>query len=194
MAKEDHNNPTKTLSALKAQPSVRTFSFPNLFELLQFQAAITGFSVLFDSTPASFSISRRRLLVLKSKEWKSPHTRIQLLRRKETFQLVAFFDGFKHGKCMNFILRKTDSFRMIKSGNRTLVRLVDAKFSLPIGGHRDSGVEQGFVCVDTLEYPSENDDITIGFESYSGKCALTSFIPIFFFIVDVGAFPLNFLR
>ncbi|KAH9204843.1 hypothetical protein DL95DRAFT_471124 [Leptodontidium sp. 2 PMI_412] len=85
MAKEDHNDPTKTLSALKAQPSVRTFNFPSLFELHQFQAAITGFSVLFDSTPASFSISRRRLLVLKSKEWKSSHTRIQLLRRKETF-------------------------------------------------------------------------------------------------------------
>ena len=57
---------------------------------------------------------------------------------------------------------------MIKSGKRTLVVFVNAKFALPSGDHRDSGVQQGFLCLDALDYSSENSDTTVGFDSYSG--------------------------
>jgi hypothetical protein len=165
----DYKALEKKLQDIQTQSSIRTFGFLNLSELHQFQASITGFCVLFDGTPESFSISRRRLLLPKSKEWKSPSTRIQLLRRKESFQLVAYFEGFRYGKCMNFALKKTDSFEMVKVKNLTLIRFIDAKFALPSGDYASSEIACGFVNLDALEYPSENNNITIGFENYSGK-------------------------
>lgn len=54
-----------------------------------------------------------------------------------------------------------------------MVRFVDAKFALPSGDLRDSGVEQGFLCLDALDYPSENNDITVGFDSFPGNFSST---------------------
>lgn len=105
-----------------------------------------------------------------AKEWSSPHTRIQILKRGRIFQLAAFFEGFKHGKAMNFALKETDTFEKTTKGVQTFLRIVDAKFPLPSGGKKDVGDEHGFVCLDLLEYPAEHDNITIGFEHETDEC------------------------
>ncbi|KAL3419959.1 hypothetical protein PVAG01_08458 [Phlyctema vagabunda] len=159
---------SEALTAIKSLPSIRTYSFPNLAELHSFQAAITGFSVLFDALVPSFSILRRRMMVPIYKEWTSSHTRVQILRRGRMYQIVAYFEGFSHGKCMNFALKGTDVFIQSAKADKHTVKIVDAKFSLPVGGKKDVSDEKGFVCLDFLEYPSEHDDIVIGFDTAAG--------------------------
>ncbi|PVH87788.1 hypothetical protein DL98DRAFT_648736 [Cadophora sp. DSE1049] len=156
---------TKRLKRIQELPSIRTYRFPNLSDLHNFQAAVTGFTVLFDGTPSSFTISRRRMMVPITKEWSSPHTRIQILQRGRQIQLAAFFEGFSKGECMNFALKGTDVFEKSTKGGVTIVKMVDAKFALPSGGKRDFRDERGFVCLDVLEYPGEHNDICVGFAS-----------------------------
>jgi len=160
----------KDLETIQVQPSIRTYNFPNLSELHLFQSAVTGFSVLFDGVPRSFSISRRRMMIPIHKEWSAPHSRLQLLRRGRMVQLVAFFEGFRHGRCMNFALKETDVFEKSKRGGRILLKIADAKFSVPSGGKNSAGYEKGFACLDLLDYPGEHDNIYIGFDSDAGKC------------------------
>jgi hypothetical protein len=86
-AESEHPDNLETdLDTLRTQPSIRTYNFPNLSELHLFQSAITGFSILFDAMVTSFSISRRRMMIPIHKEWSSPHTRIQVLRRGKVVQ------------------------------------------------------------------------------------------------------------
>lgn len=160
---------SKTLKLIQELPSVRKYRFPNLRDLLNFQAAVTGFKVLFDGTPSSFTISRRRMMVPINKEWSSPHTRIQILQRGRQIQLAAFFEGFSKGECMNFALKGTDIFEKSTKNGTTIVKIVDAKFALPRGGKRDDRDERGFVCLDLLEYPAEHNDICVGFASENGE-------------------------
>ncbi|KAH8589579.1 hypothetical protein B0O99DRAFT_522819 [Bisporella sp. PMI_857] len=151
------------LEDIKRQSSIRTYTFHNLADLHHFQEAVTGFSVLFDSTVASFAISRRRMMVPIHKEWSIPHTRLQILKRGKMIQLAAFFEGFSHGKCMNFVLRETDVIKKTLKAGKTFLKIVDAKFSLPVGGKRGPGREMGFISLDLLDYPTEHDNILIGF-------------------------------
>lgn len=82
-------------------------------------------------------------------------------------QLVAFFHDFSHGKCMNFVLKSTDIFESFNHRSGKFgVKIVDAKFALP---KPDDDPSAGFVCLDMPEYPGEHDDITIAFDSESGK-------------------------
>lgn len=166
---ERHASLEADLNTLHTQPSIRTYSFPNLSELHLFQSAITGFSILFDGMATSFSISRRRMMIPIHKEWSSPHTRIQVLRRGKVLQLVAFFEGFSHGKAMNFALKRTDVFEKSMKGGKISLKIADAKFALPTGGKTDAGHEKGFVCLDLLEYPGEHDNIYIGFANDAGE-------------------------
>jgi len=166
---ERHASLEADLDILHTQPSIRTYSFPNLSELHLFQSAITGFSILFDGMATSFSISRRRMIIPIHKEWSSPHTRIQVLRRGKVVQLVAFFEGFSHGKAMNFALKQTDVFEKSMKGGKVSLKIADAKFALPTGGKMDAGHEKDFVCLDFLEYPGEHDNIHIGFANDAGE-------------------------
>jgi hypothetical protein len=159
----------ESMASISTLPSIRTYRFSKIADLHAFQAAITGFSILYDGTPASFTIARRQIMIPVSKEWSSPHTRIQILRRGRIFQLAAFFEGFKNGKCMNFAIKGTDVFERVTKGAQIMLRIVDAKFALPSGGKKDAAFEKGFACLDLLEYPGEHDNITIGFGSHSGE-------------------------
>lgn len=159
----------RLLRGIKTQPSIRTYVFPSISELHLFQSAITGFSVLFDGLADSFSISRRRMIVPIHKEWTAPHARIQILRQGRIFQLVAFFEGFSHGKCMNFALKETDIFQKSTRARKPVLKISDAKFSLPAGREGGFGYETGFVCLDVLDYPEEHNNIYIGFGSDAGK-------------------------
>lgn len=100
------------------------------------------------------------------KKWEASGVRLQLVAQNKTIQLLAFFgNDFSHGKCMNFLLRGTDNYESSSRSGKYTVRIVDAKFALP---KKDDEEASGFLCLDMLEYATEHDDITIGFESEQG--------------------------
>jgi hypothetical protein len=119
-----------------------------------------------NSVATSFAISRRRMVVPIYKKWEASSARLQILRQDRVVQLVAFFQDFSHGDCMNFHLKGTDVFESFSKSGKHCIRIVDAKFALPKG----EGVNaKGFVCLDMPEYPGEHDDITITFDLSSGE-------------------------
>ena len=67
---------------------------------------------------------------------------------------------------MNFVLKGTDFFEIFSRSGLSFLRIVDAKFALPKG---ETDPARDFVCLDMPEYPSEHDDITIGFDSQQGE-------------------------
>jgi len=156
----------KILHTIANNETVRAYQFSSLNDLHIFQTAISGFDIAFDGMASSFAISRRRMVVPIYKKWEASTTRLQVLRQGKSTQLVAFFDGFSHGDCMNFALKVTDTFESFSKGGHFSIRLVDAKFALPRGGADDDNrprPDKGFVCLDEPDYPSEHDDIIISF-------------------------------
>ncbi|ELR05001.1 hypothetical protein VC83_05112 [Pseudogymnoascus destructans] len=145
-------------------PTARHYSFATHDDMHEFQRAITGFSVLFSGTAATFAISRRRMVVPIHKKWETQAACVQLLESDGVVQLVAFFEGFSHGESMNFVLKPTDSFESFNKGGNYGVKLADAKFVLPVQDEAGMGAENGFVCLDQLEYPVEHDDIIVTFD------------------------------
>ncbi|TAQ88020.1 hypothetical protein B7494_g3659 [Chlorociboria aeruginascens] len=158
---------TQVLETLAASASTRTYTFPTQKDLHLFQAALTGFVVLYDELVTSFNISRRRMVVPIYKKWDAALTRIQVVQREKVVQLIAFFENFSHGECMNFVLKRTDVLETFSNRNGTYsLRIVDAKFPLPKSPAEGvPGNDSGFVCCDMPEYPGEHDDITIVFET-----------------------------
>jgi len=156
------------LAMIARSESVRTYTFPSLEELHRFQAAVTRFTVVFDGLAASFNISRRRMVVPIYKKWDASTTRVQLVQREKVVQLVAFFENFSHGECMNFTLKSTDVFESSSRNGKFSLRIVDAKFALPKGNEGEAAIDNGFVCLDPVEYPGEHDDITIVFDNEAG--------------------------
>lgn len=100
------------------------------------------------------------------KRWEANLVRLQALKQDKILQLVAFFSDFAHGECMNFNVKSTDVFESFNRSGKFCVRLVDAKFALPKGEEDET---KSFVSLDLPEYPGEHDDITIAFETESGK-------------------------
>jgi hypothetical protein len=160
------NKMNELLATIAASETSRTYTFPSHQELHLFQAALTGFSVLFDGMASSFNISRRRMVVPIYKKLDAATTRLQLVQREKVVQLVAFFENFSHGECMNFALKSTDVFESAGRHGKQMLRIVDAKFAMPKA--RAAGNDAGFVCLDMPEYPGEHDDITIVFDNESG--------------------------
>lgn len=162
--------------------TVRSFQFPTLVDLHRFQAAVTGFTILFDGTAASFAISRRRMVVPIYKKWDATTTRLQIIRRDKIVQLMAFFNNFSHGECMNFALKGTDNFETTSKAGKYTLKIVDAKFALPKGGDgkekgSDVGIEKSFICLDMPDYAGEHDDITITFDSQEEHEKFTKALP-----------------
>ncbi|KAF4637043.1 hypothetical protein G7Y89_g1045 [Cudoniella acicularis] len=161
---------TELLQTIAKSPSTRTYLFPGLQELHLFQSAITGFVVLYDGMATSFNIARRRMVVPIYKKWDAASTRIQVVQREKLVQLVAFFENFNHGDCMNFALKSTDTFESSSRGGKYTLRIVDAKFALPKAYREgEEAVGHEFVCLDMPEYPGEHDDITIVFDTETGS-------------------------
>ncbi|KAL8810545.1 MAG: hypothetical protein Q9200_002491 [Gallowayella weberi] len=165
LSKEQYEALRQMLVDIRQSPSVKMFSFQSIKDLHAFQALITGFSVLFDGFARTFSISRRRMVVPIHKRWEALGTRIQIVSRDKTIQLLAFFKDFSHGTCMNFALKSTDVFECFTRSNHAYLSIVDAKFALP-KSEKDSNHD--FISLDMPEYPAEHDDITICFESEQG--------------------------
>lgn len=91
---------------------------------------------------------------------------------------------------MSFQIKSHDIFEKVDKGGKYWAKLVDAKFPLPCGGEgeQSKSVEpgdddtdaarqrtmrnaqaNGSVCVDSPEWPSECDDIMVGFGNEAGK-------------------------
>lgn len=100
------------------------------------------------------------------KKWEANFARLQIVRQEKTVQLVAFFEDFSHGRCMNFGLKSTDVFETFSRSGKFGLRIVDAKFALPKSEEDET---KDFVCLDMSQYPGEHDDITIIFETETGK-------------------------
>lgn len=157
------------LGILEKAESSRTYTFPSTKELHLFQAALTGYEVLYDGTASSFNISRRRMVVPIYKKWDAATTRIQIVQKEKIIQLVAFFENFSHGDCMNFALKSTDIFEVSTRSGKYSVKIVDAKFAMPKSkSEGEAAVDHEYVCLDMPEYPGEHDDITILFEAEAG--------------------------
>lgn len=168
--------------------TLRTLSFHSNRDLHAFQTAVTGFNVQFDGIAASFSISRRRMVVPIYKHWSASTVRLQIVQQDNIIQLLAFFEDFSHADAMNFQLKSMDTFEKVDKGGKSYVKLVDAKFALPVEERRgegkmgkEEGRESGwakkggrrrFVCLDLVEYPGEHDDILIGFDDKKGEFIL----------------------
>ncbi|KAL3494353.1 hypothetical protein BJX62DRAFT_223334 [Aspergillus germanicus] len=153
---------TEFLQTAMVKPMVRKFDFASLRGLHDFERAVTGFKVLFDSVASSFMISRRRMVVPITKKWESSMARIQIVRQDKVVQLLAFLNDFSHGRCLNFVLKSTDTLEGFNRSGKFCVRIVDAKFALP---KTDEDPASDFVCLDMPDYPSEHDDIAIAFDS-----------------------------
>lgn len=169
VSKEMPGEMTALLEKIAKSQTIRKYYFRELEDLHVFQAAVTGFSVLFDGVAESFSISRRRTVVPIYKKWEASLARLQILQHDKVVQVAAFFDGFSHGECMNFVIKVTDVFESFNRSGKFYLRIVDAKFAVPKGGDEDYGKDdKGFVCLDMPDYPGEHDDITITFDSEAG--------------------------
>ena len=154
------------IHSMGTSPSVMTYQLRSLPDLHSFQAMLTGFHVLYDGLARTFSISRRRTVVPMHKRWEASTPRLQIVKQDKTVQLIAFFKDFSHGTCMNFALKMTDSFETFARSGVSFLRIVDAKFSLP---KEESNPARDFVCLDTPDFPSEHDDIVIGFDDEQGE-------------------------
>lgn len=165
VSKEEIISVCVALKTMLTSTTARTYHFRSLGDLHSFQATITGFSVLFDGLASHFAISRRRTVVSVHKKWEASSARLQILKHDKSVQLVGFFRDFSHGTCMNFVLKVTDVFETFGKAGLFFLRIVDAKFALPKMPD-DEGSE--FICLDMPEYPSEHDDITIGFDNEKG--------------------------
>lgn len=165
LSKEQYEALRQMLDQTSQNSSVKTFSFNGLKDLHAFQTLVTGFMVDFDGFARTFAISRRRMIVPIHKRWEASVTRLQIVRRDKTIQLLAFFKDFSHGSCMNFALKSTDVFESFNRSGIAYLSIVDAKFPLP---KDETDPCHKHISLDMPEYPGEHDDVTIGFESEHG--------------------------
>lgn len=159
------------LQLLATKKTIRSLEFGNLKDLHDFQAALTGFEVAFDALATTFAIARRRMVVPIHKKWEAGFTRIQVVRNEDKqVQLLAFFQDFQHGHCMNFLLKGTDVYESISKSGKLGIKFVDAKFPLsPMSDKEGSYDDLAFVCLDLPDLPGEHDDISVLFENADGK-------------------------
>ena len=120
------------------------------------------------------------------KRWEASTVRIQIVQQENICRLLAFFEEFSHADSMAFQLKSMDVFEKADKGGKFYLRLVDAKFALPVEERKGEGKlekaegrQQGwagqkrrFVCLDVVEYPGEHDDVTIGFDTQAGTFPL----------------------
>ncbi|TQV99694.1 hypothetical protein IF1G_01909 [Cordyceps javanica] len=171
---------SRGLQVMRQKPTIRTLEFNSLRDLHEFQFAVTGHEVIFDAMATTFSIARRRMVVPIHKKWEAGLTRIQVVRQEDKqvvrqedkqMQLLAFFDNWHHGHCMNFVLKGTDVYESFQRGGKAGIKFVDAKFPLPRPPEDKEGNvdDMAFVCLDLPDLPGEHDDISIVFEKELGE-------------------------
>lgn len=167
-----------SLQLIRSAPTVRTYSFTSLRDLHDFQAALTGFTVLFDGVAAAVHIARRRMVVPIHKKWEAGATRIQVVQREKVVQLLVFFEDFHHGQSMSFALKGTDVYEAFSRSGKAGIKFDDAKWPLPkVAESGSPGDEGAFVCLDLPDLPGEHDDISILFEKEADRDQLAACLP-----------------
>ncbi|QIW98618.1 hypothetical protein AMS68_004136 [Peltaster fructicola] len=177
----------RAVQLARQQSTIRTFMFPTLEALHQFQAAITGFDVRYDGLASNFAISRRMMVVPIHHKWTANNVRLQIVSNAQgsVVRLNAFMDGFDHADAMCFQVKSTDVFEKIKGdskGKKWSVKLVDAKFSLPgKAGKKEDEIayksRRRYVNLEGLDYAEEHDDVTIGFDTEDSRDLFTRALP-----------------
>ncbi|OAA67529.1 hypothetical protein ISF_03705 [Cordyceps fumosorosea ARSEF 2679] len=171
---------TRGLQLIRQKPTIRTMEFNSLRELHEFQYAVTGYEVVFDAMATTFAIARRRMVVPIHKKWEAGLTRIQVVRQEDKqVQMLAFFENWHHGHCMNFVLKGTDVYESFQRSGKAGIKFVDAKFPLPrVPEDKDGDIDDmAFVCLDLPDLPGEHDDISILFETELDRDRLCEFLP-----------------
>ncbi|KAI7191643.1 cystathionine beta-lyase [Hortaea werneckii] len=163
---------TDLLRTCRSQATIREFRFASLPDLHNFQAAITGFTVLYDGVAASFGISRRMMVVPIHHKWQAANVRLQLIQAGNVTRVLAFMEDFTHADALCFQVKSSDNFEAGKGdskGKKWTVKMVDAKFSLP---RREKGeidpeqkIRRRYVNLEGLDYAEEHDDITVSFDT-----------------------------
>lgn len=176
---------------LATASTIRKLTFNSFKDLHAFQLAVTGFHVKFDGIASTLQISRRRMVVPIYKQWTANTIRIQIVVQDNIVQLLAFFEDFSHADAMNFQLKSMDVFEKTDKGGKPGLRLVDAKFALPVEERRGegkmgkeegrisgwAGMKRKFVCLDVIEYPGEHDDMVISFDSVETRDRFAEALP-----------------
>ncbi|RAL62392.1 hypothetical protein DID88_004958 [Monilinia fructigena] len=112
------------------------------------------------------------------KKWDAATTRVQLVQKEKTVQLLAFFENFNHGDCMGFTLKSTDTFESSNKSGKFSLRIVDAKFAMPKPrGEGNAALDSAFVNLDMPDYPGEHDDITVVFDTETERDAFAKSLP-----------------
>ncbi|RMZ14656.1 hypothetical protein D0862_01964 [Hortaea werneckii] len=175
---------TDLLRTCRSQATIREFRFASLPDLHNFQAAITGFTVLYDGVASSFGISRRMMVVPIHHKWQAANVRLQLVQAGNVTRVLAFMEDFIHADALCFQIKSSDNFEAGKGdskGKKWTVKMVDAKFSLP---RREKGeidpeqrIRRRFVNLEGLEYAEEHDDITVSFETEQERDRFAQALP-----------------
>ncbi|PTB65323.1 hypothetical protein BBK36DRAFT_1170063 [Trichoderma citrinoviride] len=180
VGKDVPRNMYDSLQLIRLNQTIRSIEFNNLKDLHAFQYAVFGFEVIFDALAVTFAIARRRMVVPIHKKWEAGYTRIQVIKQEDKqLQLLAFFEDFSHGHCMNFVLKGTDLYEAFHRGSKSGIRFVDAKFPLPrLPADKDGDYDDmAFVCLDLPDLPGEHDDISIMFENEEDRDRLAQVLP-----------------
>ncbi|KAL7798097.1 hypothetical protein V8C37DRAFT_244834 [Trichoderma ceciliae] len=180
VGKDIPRNMWDSLQLIKLHQTIRSIEFSTLKDLHAFQYAVLGFEVVFDALAVTLAIARRRMVVPIHKKWEAGYTRIQVIKQEDKqLQLLAFFEDFSHGHCMNFVLKGTDLYEAFHRGGKSGIRFVDAKFPLPrLPADKDGDYDDmAFVCLDLPDLPGEHDDISIMFENEEDRDRLAQCLP-----------------
>ncbi|KAM0252125.1 hypothetical protein ACHAQJ_007865 [Trichoderma viride] len=180
VGKDVPRNMWDSLQLIKMNQTIRSIEFNTLKDLHAFQYAVFGYEVIFDCLAVTFAIARRRMVVPIHKKWEAGYTRIQVIKQEDKqLQLLAFFEEFSHGHCMNFLLKGTDLYEAFHRGSKSGIRFVDAKFPLPrLPADKDGDYDDmAFVCIDLPDLPGEHDDISIMFENEEDRDRLAQCLP-----------------
>ncbi|KAF2404473.1 hypothetical protein EJ06DRAFT_579090 [Trichodelitschia bisporula] len=177
---------TSLVQAALQEATQRSYAFANLVDMHAFQSAVTGYSVLYDSTVRSFGATRRRSAGLggRKKVVEAARARVQVFGEngaRGSVVVVAFCDGWALGESVAFVVRSGDTCERVDGKDKGCgVRLLEAKFGIREGGGG------AFVCLDVLEYPGECEDLWLGFEGDGERdrfldalpCAATTAQPV----------------
>lgn len=166
--------------------TIRTFTFATADDLHAFEAAITGFTVLYDGVASSFSISRRMMVVSIHHKWIASNVRLQVVSQGSVVKVLAFMEDFSHADALCFQVKPSDVFENVKGDNKNkkwAIKLKEAKFSLPSQkeGKEDIDIKERvrrrFVNLEGLDYAEEHDDITVGFDTEEDRDRFAQVLP-----------------
>lgn len=103
----------------------------------------------------------RTKIPLATKRWCAGLTRVQVLRRNRSYQLLVTFNNFRRGRCMSFVVKSTDEILFYEDKDGYGVRIIDAKYPMP--DEDITGISLG-----SPQYPAEHGDLSIIFTEKSG--------------------------